>query len=96
VRHKAWSLAEFCDFLVAGHLGDIHVLTGYLVDQIIDEFNGSSHRRQRAHLPIRAGFWILRRYRSCGRKVDDGRAFGGGIRRLLDLFRVPARPRTAA
>jgi site-specific recombinase XerD len=39
VQHKAWAVARFFDFLVARYQGDIHRLTGYLVEQIIDEFN---------------------------------------------------------
>jgi len=39
VQHKAWALAHFFDFLVVRYQGDIHRLTGYLVEQVIDEFN---------------------------------------------------------
>src|SRR5439155_22632682 len=39
VQHKAWALAHFFDFLVARYQGDIHRLTGHLVEQVIDEFN---------------------------------------------------------
>jgi len=39
VQHKAWALAHFFEFLVARHQGDIHRLTGHLVEQVIDEFN---------------------------------------------------------
>lgn len=39
VQGKAWALAGFFDFLVARHQGDIHALTGYVLDQPIDEYN---------------------------------------------------------
>jgi site-specific recombinase XerD len=39
VQHKAWALAHFFDFLLVRYQGDIHRLTGYLVEQVIDEFN---------------------------------------------------------
>jgi site-specific recombinase XerD len=39
VQHKAWALAHFFDFLLARYQGDIHRLTGHLVEQVIDEFN---------------------------------------------------------
>jgi site-specific recombinase XerD len=39
VQKKAWSVAAFFEFLVVRHQGDIHALTGYLVEQVIDEFN---------------------------------------------------------
>jgi site-specific recombinase XerD len=43
VQHKAWSLAQFFGFLVVRYQGDIHALTGYVVEQVIDEFNRPSH-----------------------------------------------------
>ncbi len=39
VQHKAWALGHFFDFLLARYQGDIHRLTGCLVEQVIDEFN---------------------------------------------------------
>ncbi len=39
VQHKAWALAHFFDFLVMRYQGDIHALTGHVVEQVIDEFN---------------------------------------------------------
>jgi site-specific recombinase XerD len=39
VQHKAWTLAQFFDFLVARYQGDIHALTGCVLTQPIDEFN---------------------------------------------------------
>ncbi|OJF15424.1 tyrosine-type recombinase/integrase [Couchioplanes caeruleus] len=39
VQRKAWALASFYDFLIARYSGDIHALTGYVVEQIVDEFN---------------------------------------------------------
>lgn len=39
VMGKAGSLARFFDFLQARYQGDIHALTGVVVDQPIDEFN---------------------------------------------------------
>lgn len=39
VQKKAWSVGEFFNFLIARHQGDIHELTGYVVEQVIDEFN---------------------------------------------------------
>ena len=39
VRGKAGSIARFFDFLLARYQGDIHALTGVVVDQPIDEFN---------------------------------------------------------
>src|SRR6266545_4649016 len=35
VQHKAWTLAGFYDFLVARYQGDIHALTGCVVEQVI-------------------------------------------------------------
>jgi hypothetical protein len=37
VQKKAWALAHFFDFLVLRYQGDIHALTGHLVEQVIDE-----------------------------------------------------------
>ncbi|WP_235619383.1 tyrosine-type recombinase/integrase [Embleya scabrispora] len=39
VQSKAWTLARFFDFLVVRYQGDIHALTGHVVEQPIDEFN---------------------------------------------------------
>jgi site-specific recombinase XerD len=39
VQKKAWALAHFFDFLVVRYQGDINALTGYVVEQVIDEFN---------------------------------------------------------
>ncbi|MEV0941800.1 hypothetical protein AB0I90_15670 [Micromonospora wenchangensis] len=39
VQKKAWSVEEFFTFLAARRQGDIHELTGCVVDQVIDEFN---------------------------------------------------------
>jgi len=39
VQRKAWALAGFYDFLIARYQADIHALTGYVVEQVIDEFN---------------------------------------------------------
>ena len=42
VHHKAVSLGHFYDFLVSRYQGDIHAVTGYVVEQVIDEFNRPS------------------------------------------------------
>lgn len=39
VQHKAWALAHFFEFLLVRYEGDIHRLTGVVVEQVIDEFN---------------------------------------------------------
>jgi site-specific recombinase XerD len=39
VQRKAWSIAHFFDFLLLRYQGDIHALTGCVVEQVIDEFN---------------------------------------------------------
>jgi len=39
VQHKAWTLGRFFDFLVARYQGDIQALTGFVVAQVIDEYN---------------------------------------------------------
>lgn len=39
VRQKAWALASFYDFLITRYQGDIHMLTGHVLVQPIDEFN---------------------------------------------------------
>ena len=39
---KAGSLASFFEFLVSRYQGDIHALTGVIVEQPIDEFNRQS------------------------------------------------------
>ncbi|MEZ5194491.1 MAG: hypothetical protein R2734_19805 [Nocardioides sp.] len=39
MRGKAGSIARFFDFLQVRYQGDIHALTGVVVDQPIDEFN---------------------------------------------------------
>ncbi|WP_223874331.1 integrase [Salinispora mooreana] len=36
VQKKAWSVGEFFNFLIARHQGDIHELTGHVVEQVID------------------------------------------------------------
>lgn len=50
VQKKAWALAHFFDFLVMRYQGDIHALTGHVVEQVIDEFNR----------PARADYGALR------------------------------------
>lgn len=42
VQGKAYSVARFFDFLQLRYQGDIHALTGVVVDQPIDEFNRPS------------------------------------------------------
>jgi site-specific recombinase XerD len=42
VQRKAWTIGRFFDFLIARYQGDIHALTGHIVEQIIDEFNRPS------------------------------------------------------
>lgn len=39
VTEKAWTVAQFFDFLLARYQGDIHALTGHVLVQPIDEFN---------------------------------------------------------
>ncbi len=39
VYNRVGMLARFFDFLVARYQGDIHALTGYVVDQPVDEYN---------------------------------------------------------
>ena len=39
VQRKAWTLAQFFEFLIARYQGDIHAMTGHIVGQPIDEFN---------------------------------------------------------
>jgi site-specific recombinase XerD len=39
VQQKAWTLSQFFDFLVRRYQGDIHAVTGRVVEQVIDEFN---------------------------------------------------------
>jgi site-specific recombinase XerD len=39
VQGKAWTLAQFFEFLILRYQGDIHALTGVLISQPIDEFN---------------------------------------------------------
>ena len=39
VHRKAFTLAQFFDFLITRYQGDIHALTGFVVVQPIDEFN---------------------------------------------------------
>ncbi|MDO0909766.1 hypothetical protein QQM39_02475 [Streptomyces sp. DT2A-34] len=39
VQSKAWTLAQFFDFLIARHQGDVHALTGHVLVQPIDEYN---------------------------------------------------------
>jgi len=39
VQRKAWTLGRFFDFLIVRYQGDIHVLTGCVVAQPVDEFN---------------------------------------------------------
>jgi site-specific recombinase XerD len=39
VQKKAWALASFFDFMIVRYQGDIHVLTGHVVSQPIDEYN---------------------------------------------------------
>lgn len=42
IESKAGTLARFFDFLIARYQGDIHALTGFLLEQPIDEFNRPS------------------------------------------------------
>lgn len=42
IQHKAWAVARFYDFLVLRYQGDVRRLTGYVVTQVIDEFNRPS------------------------------------------------------
>jgi len=39
VTGKAWTIAQFFDFLLTRYQGDIHALTGHVLIQPIDEFN---------------------------------------------------------
>lgn len=39
VQRKAWTLSGFYEFLLARYQGDVHVLTGHVLAQPIDEFN---------------------------------------------------------
>ncbi|WP_232542879.1 tyrosine-type recombinase/integrase [Streptomyces sp. QHH-9511] len=39
VQRKAWTLAQFFDFLIVRYQGDVHALTGHVLVQPIDEFN---------------------------------------------------------
>lgn len=39
VQHKSWAVAQFFSFVIGRYQTDIHVLTGYVVVQPIDEFN---------------------------------------------------------
>ena len=39
VQHKAWTVAQFFEFVMVRYQGDIHALTGVVVVQPIDEFN---------------------------------------------------------
>lgn len=39
VQHKAWAVGHFYDFLISRYQGDIHALTGCVVEQPIDEHN---------------------------------------------------------
>lgn len=39
VQSKAWTLAQFFEFLMLRYQGDIHALTGVVLCQPIDEFN---------------------------------------------------------
>src|SRR5215207_3575957 len=39
---KAGMLAQFYDFVISRYQGDIHALTGFVVEQPIDEFNRQS------------------------------------------------------
>ncbi|WP_245689478.1 hypothetical protein [Streptomyces chattanoogensis] len=39
VQSKAWTLAQFFDFLITRYQGDVHALTGHVLVQPIDEFN---------------------------------------------------------
>jgi len=60
VQRKAWSLAHFFDFLLLRYQGDIHALTGCVVEQVIDEFNR----------PAQADYGVLRVPPS-GEEVDQ-------------------------
>lgn len=39
VQSKAWSLAQFFEFLLVRYQGDVHALTGHVLVQPVDEFN---------------------------------------------------------
>ena len=39
VQQKAWTLAQFFEFLILRYQGDIHALTGHVLVQPIDEYN---------------------------------------------------------
>ncbi len=39
VQRKAWTLAQFFEFLIVRYQGDVHALTGHVLVQPIDEFN---------------------------------------------------------
>ena len=59
VQRRAWTLAQFFDFLLLCDQTDIHVLMAVVVMQPIDEFN----RPAKARLPGRAGAAVGRRGR---------------------------------
>ncbi|NUT07681.1 MAG: tyrosine-type recombinase/integrase [Hamadaea sp.] len=55
VAGKAFALGQFFDFLVLRHQGDIHALTGHLVEQVIDEFNKPTRAEQYGAAPVPPG-----------------------------------------
>ena len=78
VQKKAWALAHFFDFLVMRYQGDIHALTGHVVEQVIDEYNRparADYGALRIRLPMprwtscsaRGGTTCRRRASSCPR-----------------------------
>jgi hypothetical protein len=48
VHKKALALGSFFDFRVARYQGDVQVLTGHVVEQVIDEFNRPATSRSRS------------------------------------------------
>jgi hypothetical protein len=80
VHKKALALGSFFDFLVARHQGDIRVLTGHVVGQVIDEFNRPASSDY-GSAPVPPGA-LRRRASASGSLVIMERGLAGrGVRR---------------
>lgn len=86
VQRKAWMLGRFFDFLVERYQRDIQVVTGFVVEPIIDEFNR----------PARADYGVLRVPPATGEVETLFTAWGQWVHQDARKFLPAARDYLAA
>lgn len=75
VQSKAWTLARFFEFVIARYQGDIHVLTGHVVEQVIDEFNRPAKADYGAARVPPAEDEVVALFEGWGRALSEARKY---------------------